>query len=526
MKKVIISIISCMLIFALIYSFVNYNGNENNNIINPEIVASKEANYSVSTSNYLATEVGKNILENGGNAVDAAIAISYTLGVVQPYGSGIGGGGAMVIYNPKDNSYKFFNYYASAPVSYSSKKSSIGVPGLVAGMQKIHDEYGTVEMSKLIDPSIKYAENGFEVYDELDLMIKSYKDYLKQDKNYLKNGNLLVKGDTLYQPELAETLKIIQTEGSNSFYSGSIANNIASNSYLTLKDLASYKVDEQEPVYGKFLGYDVISSPAPFGGITLIQMLKMFELTNIESPSNDSSKYLETLNSISNIAIADRVLTVADTNFEKVDSNLLTSTDYIKTLLKNNYMEYEDDEESETTTAFSVIDSNGMIVSCTNTVGSFWGAHDTVNGIVLNACLNNFSNNSASINSYKAGKKPRTYICPTILRKDNETISIGTPGGAKITKILSQILLDNIKFETDMQTAINKNRAVFLSNNVLALEKNADRENFVNVSNSKYSILYKSSTWYFGAVQVAGYSNKLGYFGATDPRRQGSVLVK
>ena len=525
MKKIIISFLICIVVLSLIFC-INYNNYIEEKTINPEIVASKEASYSVSTSNYLATEVGKNVLENGGNAVDAAIAISYALGVVQPYGSGIGGGGAMIVYNPSDNSYKFYNYYASAPVSSSYKKSSTGVPGLVAGMQEIHDKYGTMEMSKLIEPSIQYAENGFEVYDELELMISTYSDYLATDNNYIKNGELLKKGDILKQPEIAETLKTIQKEGSDSFYNGSIANEIANNTYLTTNDLASYKVDVQEPVYGDFMGYNVISSQAPFGGVTLIQMLKMFELTNIENPSIDSAKYLSTLSTVSNIAVADRVLTVADTNFEDVDVSLLTSTDYIKQLLKNNNVQYEDDEESETTTAFSVIDSNGMIVSCTNTVGSFWGAHDSVDGIVLNACLNNFSNKSDSINYYKPGKKPRTYICPTILRKDDEVISIGTPGGAKITKILSQILLDHIKFGTDVQTAINKNRAVFLGDNILALEKNKDRENFVDIANSRYSIIYKSSTWFFGAVQIAGYSKDMGYFGATDPRRQGSVLIK
>ena len=526
MSKIIKSFLVCMLIFSLVYCFYQYKENDKEKIISSGIVVSPDATYSVSTSNYLATEVGKEILEKGGNAVDAAVAISYMLGVVQPYGSGIGGGGAMLVYNPEDDSYKFYNYYSKAPVSYSEKQSSMGVPGLVAGMQTVNEKYGTMEMSELIEPAYQYAKNGFEVYDELDLMISSYKNYLKTNNNYLKNGELLKQGEKLKQPELAETLKVLQTEGSNSFYTGSFAKEIANNTYLNLEDLSSYTVQELEPVHGDFLGYDVCASPAPFGGITLIQMLKMFELTDIESPSVNCNSYLENLNAISNVAVKDRISNIADTNFYNVNSNLLTSTDYIKSLLNQNNISIKNDEEGETTTAFSVIDKNGMIVSCTNTIGTFWGSRQIVGGVIFNACLENFSTNPKSINCYAPGKTPRTYICPTILRNDDSVISIGTPGGAKITKILSQVLLDNIKYGTDIQVAINKNRAVFLNNNQLALEKNNTRENYIGVFDNKYSVSYKTSTWFFGAVQVVGYSKSFGYFGATDPRRQGSILIK
>lgn len=465
------------------------------------------------------------VLEDGGNAVDAAIAISYTLGVVQPFASGIGGGGCMLIYNPNTDSYSFINYYSSAPVSSQTKRSSIGVPGFVKGMEYASEKYGTKDISELIQPAIDYAENGFKVYTELNTKTSQHSESLN-NTNFVVNGAAIPEGKILSQPELAKTLKQIQVEGSESFYTGSIAKTITDNTYLTNRDMESYVVDEQEPVCGKFYGYDIISSPAPFGGITLIQMLEMFELLDIKNPNENIENYLDILNSIGNIASSDRVKNIADTNFYTVDSEKLVSIEYIKTLLKNQNIEYEDDQEGENTTAFSVIDKDGMVVSCTNTIGCAWGSKTCVNGIIFNASLNNFADSSTNINAYKAGMKPRTYISSTIVKKDDYIMGIGTPGGNKIVKILAQVLLDSIKFDTDIQTAINRNRALFISNNVLALENNSQRENFVDIENSKYILSYNNNNEYFGAVQAVGYSKKLGIFGATDSRRTGSVKIK
>lgn len=524
MKKGIIGLIVIAMMIAVGLYKYNESAVEK---VNPEIVHSdQEHSYVVATSNTYATEIGAQVLENGGNAVDAAIAVSYALGVTMPQACGLGGGGCMVIYDPNEETYKSYNYFPAAPVSYTDKQSAFGVPGFVAGMEMIYQDYGTIELPKLIEYSYQLAKDGFTVDTKLAEYLSRYKDVLSSYSYFFHDGKILKDGDTLYQEDLAEVLKTLQTEGSSSFYIGEIAHQITAQTYLNQTDLSQYTVDQLEPVYGRFYDYDIISAPAPFGGITLIQTMKMLELTDIPHPQNDVMGYLETLNDITAIASNDRISHIADPNYKNVDSQNLTSNDYIKTLLENNDVDYIEEEEGETTTAFSIIDEDGMIVSCTMTIGNYWGSRKIVNGIVLNACLDNFSDTVTSKNAYAPGKKPRSFIAPTIIKKDDYVLSIGTPGGSKIVKILSQVLLDHLLFEEDIQTAINKNRALFTNYNSLVLENNKNRTDFVSISNTDYAVIYKEDDTYFGGVNAAGYIQDIGYFGAIDSRRGGSVAVK
>ena len=172
--------------------------------------------YGVSSSNPLAVKVGIDVLENGGNAADAAVAISYVLGVVEPYGSGIGGGGAMLVYSPKDDDFKFFNYRETAPISSTTQISGIGVPGFVKGMEDVNNTYGTKEMKELIQPAVDYAQNGFKMdtslYNRLDIF-KGYSDMNSLTTFYNEDGEPKSEGTTIVQPELASTLKTIQEGG-------------------------------------------------------------------------------------------------------------------------------------------------------------------------------------------------------------------------------------------------------------------------------------------------------------------------
>ena len=192
--------------------------------------------YGVSSSNPLAVKVGMKVLEDGGNAADAAVAISYVLGVVEPYGSGIGGGGAMLIYSPKDNKFEFFNYRETAPISSDTQISGIGVPGFVKGMEDVNKAYGVKSMSELLQPAIDYAENGFEMdtnlYNRLNVF-KGYSDMSSLSTFYDENGEPKSEGTTIVQRELADTLKSIQKDGSESFYSGTIAKNLTIGTTLT-----------------------------------------------------------------------------------------------------------------------------------------------------------------------------------------------------------------------------------------------------------------------------------------------------
>lgn len=484
----------------------------------------ENATYGVSTSNVFATEVGIQILESGGNAVDAAIAISYVLGVVQPDGSGIGGGGGMLIYDPSMDNYDFFNYRDSAPISSSVKLNAIGVPGLVKGMETVHSAYGTLPLADLIQPAIDYAENGFKLYADLAKSISASEDYFLSNNLFTTKGRILKEGELVKQPELAATLRLIQKQGSEVFYEGEIAQQIVNSSTLTFEDLASYEVKRDEPVVGTYEGYTVVSAPAPFSGVTLIQMLKMFEEINIANPATDANKYLDQLNLVTQIAAADRIKNLSDPDFYSVDEQQLVSDSYINHLLSIGSFDFEDDEEHESTTHFVVLDKDGMMVSCTNTLGNFWGSKQNVSGIFLNAALNNFSESNTGINCYEPGKQPRNFTSPTIISKDDMMFGIGTPGGSRILKIMAPILLENLHFGVDLQTAINKARVIFKDPTSLYVEVN-DMDSIVDYQNSSYSLIKQSNPTYFGAVQVIGKSNE-GIYGATDYRRHGSYLIK
>ena len=477
--------------------------------------------YGVSSSSPIATKVGMEILQNGGNAVDAAIAVSYVLGVVEPWGSGIGGGGGMLIYDSLNDEFDFFNYKDSAPISSSKKLSNIGVPGFVKGMELIHKYYGSIDIKCLMDPAINYAKNGFKIDYVLAEQIKIYEKYYISDDLYDDNGEILKYGDILIQNHLAETLEEIQQNGSKAFYEGYIADKIISRSTLTKEDLKNYKVDRLEPVKGTYLDYEIISAPAPFSGVTLIQMLKMFEKISINNSYYDSQSYIDDLNFITCITAADRVNNIGDSNFYNINDNYLVSDEYIDTLLKKDRIDYEDDKEHESTTHFVILDNNKMMVSATNTLGGFWGAKEYVSGIYLNETLNNFSLISGKINSYEPGKIPRTFTAPTIIKKGNKYImGIGSPGGSKIIKILAPVLLDILQFNTDIKTAVDKSRVVFVDDKNLSVE-DINSIDLAKLKNTDYIISEKKNRFYFGSVQVIGISSEEGFFSTIDDRRNG-----
>ena len=523
-KEKRIKILKLSIIFVLMISIVstlylkknglNYKGSSNIN---------SKYSYSISTSNELATKVGEEILANGGNAVDAAVAVSYALGVVEPYGSGIGGGGGMLIYNPSSDDFKFYDYKDVAPLSQNTKKSDIGVPGFVAGMEKVLEDYGTMDFETLIQPSIDLARGGFEVDSELESVINVYSDTLMNNNAYVKDGEIIKKGDMLVQEDLADTLEYIKTNGAKGFYEEVIATNISEETILTVDDLKSYEVDVMEPVTGEFNGYTIISAPAPFSGTTLIQTMEIIEQLAENKDLDDVNNYLDILNTATNLSTYERIKKLADPEYVNVDCQSMTSEDYIKSLIQMKNVEYKDDEESESTTHFSIVDKDGMVVSSTNTLGHFYGSETLVDGFYLNGTMSNFG--KSGINKYEAGKKPRTFTSPTIIQKDDEfTLAIGTPGGNRIIKVLVPILVDNLYFGKDLQESINKNRVTFYSKDTILAEDDESRESIIDVSYSKYPVIKSSDKLYFGSVQAAGIINGE-YMGASDIRRPGKVSI-
>ncbi|WP_082174378.1 gamma-glutamyltransferase family protein [Bacillus sp. FJAT-27231] len=480
--------------------------------------------YGVSSSNPIAIDAGMRVLENGGNAVDAAIAISYVLGVVEPFGSGLGGGGGMLI-APVSGEPHFIDYRETAP-STTEGESYSGIPGLVAGMQYAHDQYGSLTMKTLLQPAIDYAENGFRVDDGLNARLANAKSrvYSSETSLFYPNGKAIKPGQTLIQKDLAKTLKIIQKEGPDGFYKGEIAQDIKEITNISLKDLKKYQVKEHRPVQGTFAGYDVYTAPPPFSGVTLLQMLKLAEETNL-SQSPSEAKYLKEMSAIIESAYEERSEHIAD-DVDAEKAERLIESDHI-TKLKNDIRsgrlrnERDNLEEHESTTHFVVIDKEGTVVSTTNTLSNFFGSGNYTNGFFLNDQLKNFG--ESGINAREPFKRSRTFTAPTVLKKQGEeTIGIGSPGGNRIPQILMQVLYSYTTEENTFQTIIDRGRFAFKHNSIYT-EFLFSKETTKALEKDGFEIVHKVSPMYYGGVQVLLKNEENNTIsGAGDPRRNGS----
>lgn len=477
--------------------------------------------YAISTCNSYAADTGKSILEQGGNAIDAAIAMSYTLAVCEPYASGLGGGGCMVVYDPDEEHFYFYNYGSEAGKSGNS--SWVLVPGFVSGMESLREDFGTMDYDKLMEDAIAYCD-GVTVNEAMANRIDASSSYIGTDTRFYRDGHFLTEGDTLIQPELKETLQYLLEEGPEAFYKGKIAEDITSAFDITMEDMAAYETVKTDAVMGTFEEYTVAAAAAPYSGVTLIQMLEMAEHIDIASTEKNSADFLDDLYTITQAAHADRIKNVYDYKYygEDVDQSEMVSADYIITLLNQNYDNFVDDEESEDTTSFTVIDKNGLIVSCTNTLSAFFGCKSDVDGFFMNNTGRNFG---SGVNSYAPGKRPRSHISPVILISEDEKIAAATPGGNVIVKVLADILMDIGCFDTDPQEAVNKQRVIFGSGTMVNYEIGYDTPLFVEVSGSQYPAIAKQSHSWFGNVTLAGYNNDQGFFAVKDIRREGACVV-
>lgn len=486
------------------------------------ITDTPENGYAVSTSSKLASEVGAKVLEAGGNAVDAAIAVGYTMSVVEPYASGIGGGGGMLVYDPKTDKYTFINYMPEAARS-GATSYNIGVPGFVSGMQTASDKFGTKDYSELLKYAYDYAQNGFEVNEKLEYRISQGGSDL--------NGTPLAyaeEGDTVVQPQVAETIKTIIEKGSDDFYNGSIAEKIAEKTPLKKSDLAAYKAIVTDAVTGSFGGYTIASAPSPYSGVQLIQMLKLMDMNKVPSPKENASAYFDSFIKIKLATGADRVSFSCDPAFSKKNQEYAShlSDEYLKNLLSAGSSSYKEEEESEDTTHISIIDKDGMTVSMTNTLSSFWGSHKSVNGFFINNSLRNFSN---GINACEPGKRGRTFISPTIIADEtsDSIFAIGTPGGNVITTILAEVIADICLYGDEPHDAINKMRFTVNSENSLTVETGLKTDLIADPHSTNYYQITSNRNEYFGSVNLAGYdAENEKFYAVADLRRTGSGYSK
>ena len=476
--------------------------------------------FAVSSSSNEATETGMQILARGGNAVDAAIAMSYVLGVCEPYSSGLGGSGFMVVYMPDEQCAYSLNYRATAGSSYPSDK--ILVPGLVMGMEEACRQWGTRSMAELMDPAIDYANNGFSATEDF---VKRVQHYASVSSAPVFSG--VKEGDTVVQTQLGSTLETIQSQGAAAFYTGQIAQDIASASTLSTADIADYQVSVTQAPSVSYGDYTLYASDAPSSGITVLQMMKLAETFQMPSPSEDAAGYLQTLKKCQQTAYAARSHTLVDPAFDDYDSSYYTSDGYIEGLAASAAAPVESDPERQCTTQFSVIDGNGMVVNVTNTLSDSWGSCKQVDGFYLNNTGSNFSD--SGINAYEAGKQPRTHIAPVIaVGADGSRLAVGSPGGSVIPQVVMPVLQNILSFGVDPVTAVEQSRFVFADDGRLCLETDdngSTGKKLLDQSGLSMNYYYNNSHIYFGCTSLVGYSPDFGVFGVCDMRRGTSAAM-
>jgi gamma-glutamyltranspeptidase/glutathione hydrolase len=453
-----------------------------------------------------ASKVGLAILKKGGNAVDAAVAVQFTLAVVYPNAGNIGGGGFMVYRDFKGNANTLdFREKASINASRDmyldldgnpiKEKSTIGhlapgVPGTVDGMVKAHQKYGQLSWEKVVQPAIELAKNGFAVTANQARELNSIKQLLEK---YNPNGTSLINttawkvGDFLIQPELAHTFELIKEKGRAGFYEGEVAEHIVKemkrgSGIINLKDLESYQSVWRVPIIGKYKEYNIITMPPPSsGGIALMQLLNAVAPYPIAKWGQNQDSTIRLIVEAERRVYADRSEYLGDPDFYKVSQKALLDFNYQQKRMES--MNWEKAtlsaavspgklmKESEETTHFSIVDKKGNAVAITTTLNGSYGSLVVVKGagFLLNNEMDDFSVKAGSPNMYgvtggaanaiEPGKRMLSSMTPTIVERNKKLFMVvGTPGGSTIITAVFQTILNVIEFEKDMQSAVNAKR--------------------------------------------------------------------
>lgn len=463
----------------------------------------------VVSANPIATQVGIDILKQGGNAVDAAIAVDFALAVVYPDAGNLGGGGFMLLrmHNGESDALDFREtapQAATRDMFLDAKTGGVdreriehtglasGVPGSVDGMWTAHTKYGSLSWSALLQPAIDLAFRGFPISErqaaELNALRPDLEKYNPGSSYFRNDGGDWKAGDTLAQFDLANTLLAIRDYGREGFYEGGIAFLIEremrmQNGLITRTDLSDYHSVWRKPLVGSYRGFTVLSMPPPSsGGVALLQMLNMTEPYPLGSYGQHSAQAMHLMAEAEKRAYADRAYWLGDPDYVKIPVQELISKAYASTRMKDYAAATATPAsgiqagsiagyESEETTHFSIVDAMGNAVAVTTTLNDSYGSHITVSGagFLLNNEMDDFSAKPGTPNMYgliggKAnaiapGKRMLSSMTPSIVLKDSSLFLVtGTPGGSTIITTVFQNITDVVDFGLDLQASVDASR--------------------------------------------------------------------
>ncbi|MDT8397942.1 MAG: gamma-glutamyltransferase [Pseudomonadales bacterium] len=461
----------------------------------------------VASRSDLASEVGREILAQGGNAVDAAVAVGFALAVTYPSAGNIGGGGFMVLslangeVHAQDarerapgraNRDMFLDDSGNVDRNLSiNSLMATGVPGTVAGLLDALEKFGTLSRQLVMAPAIRLAEEGFVLNEDLAGQFRdnldSFRKYPASLAKFTRNGRPYKAGDLWQQPDLAASLKLISAQGRDGFYKGRTADLIVAemernHGLISHQDLVSYTPVWREPIHGTYRGYDIWSMPAPSsGGILLVQMLNMLEPFNIGKLGWGQPETVHLMIEAQRRAYADRAEYLGDPDYVDVPARFLTSKEYARERFSDFDPQHAGDSnaigagswvrESLETTHFSVVDKLGNAVSMTTTLNRSYGNSIVVpgTGMLLNNEMDDFSSKPNTPNSYgligrvaneiQPGKRMLSSMTPTIVTKDGKTFLVtGSPGGSTIINTVFQVIVNVIDHGMPLPDAVGKPR--------------------------------------------------------------------
>lgn len=532
----------------------------------------------VASHNILSSRITAEIMEKGGNAIDAGAALGFALAVTLPRAGNVGGGGFMLVHVAKENKTIAVDFRETAPAaafqdmffdengevpamdpSYRFSHKSSAVPGSVAGLAHIVEKYGTMTLADVLEPAIRLARDGIIVtYDLAADLARS--ERLKNNpaalkKFYKPDGSNYEVGELFKQPDLAWTLSEIAKHGVDAFYKGSVAKKIvadmeAHNGIITMEDLASYKVIEREPVHGTFKGYDIAAIPAPSsGGTHVIQMLNILENFPLKEMGPGSADALHITAEAMKLAYADRSKYLGDPDFVNVPTSALVNKNYAKSLAAKisidratpseeiapgNLSIYETDE----TTHYSVVDSEGNMVGNTYTLMFSFGSGVVIEGtgILMNNNMGNFTLRpdipdafgllGSENNMINAFRRPVSSMSPVLVSKDgNPYFMTGSPGGSKIISANMQMVLNVLEYGMNIGDAAVAPRIHHQwYPEELLLESGISPDTIKLLREKGHKINFTRNSSVMGSLQTV-MSKDGQFYGYSDPRRPGAGAV-
>ncbi len=540
---------------------------------NQQLVTAKS--YMVATANPYASAAGQRILQSGGSAIDAAIAVNMVLTLVEPQSSGLGGGSFILYWDQQLDRLHSYDgretaphsvqpdlfFDAGKPLSFQQAVAggrAVGVPGLLRNLELTHHKHGRLPWAELFSEAIELAENGFSVSPRLSRLLagpsrnKLLRNQAAHDYFY-PQGQPLQAGQRLQNPQLAKTFRLLAAQGAKALYQGELARQIiqtvredANPGQLALTDLANYRARERDPLCQPFYRYQICGmGPPSSGGISLLQLLSLLEQVGIDQQQPGSPQTIHLFAQAGRLAFADRDRYIADPDYSEVPIRGLLDPEYLRQRAKRIDPQQDSGKsvagltdvyplagyspEQPGTSHMSIIDRYGNALAQTASIEQEFGCGLMVGGFLLNNELTDFSfawqdtSGGVIANRVEGGKRPRSSMAPTMIfdQKDKLKMVIGSPGGSRIIPYVAQTIVGTLVWRQDIQTAINQPHYLHMNGASLELEKDTPLvQQKPALEERGYRVTIRDLNSGLHGIMIS----EDGLAGGADPRREGLVL--